>query len=51
MCVGIHNNHLPLICIPQAVAKIREFCMTKINQFKKPMANYQITQNTLLKFK
>ncbi|KAF6039988.1 VPS52 [Bugula neritina] len=35
----------------KAVAKIREFCLTKINLFKKPLANYQITQNALLKFK
>lgn len=35
----------------KAIAKIREFQLEKINQFKKPMANYHIPQNTLLKFK
>ena len=35
----------------KAIAKIREFHLEKINQFKKPMANYHIPQNTLLKFK
>lgn len=35
----------------KAVSKIREFCLQKIQQFKKPMTNYQIPQNGLLKFK
>jgi hypothetical protein len=29
----------------------REFLLDKINTFKKPMANYHIPQNTILKFK
>ena len=35
----------------KAVAKIREYCLLKINQFKKPLANYQIPQNAMLRFK
>jgi len=35
----------------RAVAKIREFLLERINTFKKPLANYHIPQNTLLKFK
>ena len=35
----------------KAIAKIREFLLEKVNQFKKPMANYQVPQNTMVKFK
>ena len=35
----------------QAVEKIREFLLQKIYQFRKPMTNYQVSQNTLLKFR
>ena len=35
----------------KAVAKIREYFLLKINQFKKPLANYQIPQNAMLRFK
>ena len=35
----------------KSVAKIREFFMLKINQFKKPLTNYHIPQNAILKFK
>ena len=35
----------------KAVAKIREYFLLKINQFKKPLANYQIPQNAMLKYK
>ena len=35
----------------KSVAKIREFLLEKINLFKKPMANYHIPQNTMLKFR
>jgi len=35
----------------QAVSKIREFILQKIYSFRKPMTNYQIPQNTLLKFR
>jgi len=35
----------------KAVTKIREFFLQKINQFKKPLTNYQIPQNAILKFK
>lgn len=38
-------------CQFQAIAKIREFLLQKINVFKKPMANYQIPQDTMLKFR
>ena len=31
----------------KAVAKIREYFLLKINQFKKPLANYQIPQNAM----
>jgi hypothetical protein len=33
------------------VTKIREFLLEKVNSFKKPMTNYHIPQNTILKFK
>ncbi|XP_050390938.2 vacuolar protein sorting-associated protein 52 homolog [Patella vulgata] len=35
----------------KAIAKIREFLLQKIYSFRKPMANYQIPQNTMLKFR
>ena len=35
----------------KAVAKIRENFLLKINQFKKTVSNYQIPQNTMLRFK
>ncbi|XP_072777134.1 vacuolar protein sorting-associated protein 52 homolog isoform X2 [Taeniopygia guttata] len=35
----------------KAVTKIREFVLQKIFSFRKPMTNYQIPQNSLLKFK
>uniref|UniRef100_A0AAV2M4Q3 Vacuolar protein sorting-associated protein 52 homolog n=1 Tax=Knipowitschia caucasica TaxID=637954 RepID=A0AAV2M4Q3_KNICA len=35
----------------KAVAKIREFILQKIYAFRKPMTNYQIPQNTLLKYR
>lgn len=33
----------------KAISRIREFILQKIYQFRKPMANYQITQDILLK--
>jgi hypothetical protein len=35
----------------KAISKIREFHLEKINQFKKPMANYHIPQNQMLQFR
>ena len=35
----------------KAVSKIREFIFDKIYQFRKPMTNYQVPQNALVKFK
>ncbi|NXO01297.1 VPS52 protein, partial [Rhinopomastus cyanomelas] len=35
----------------KAVTKIREFILQKIFSFRKPMTNYQIAQNTLLKYR
>ncbi|XP_058713394.1 vacuolar protein sorting-associated protein 52 homolog isoform X2 [Poecile atricapillus] len=35
----------------KAVTKIREFVLQKIYSFRKPMTNYQIPQNSLLKYK
>ncbi|XP_031441482.1 vacuolar protein sorting-associated protein 52 homolog [Clupea harengus] len=35
----------------KAVTKIREFILQKIYSFRKPMTNYQIPQNNLLKFR
>lgn len=35
----------------KAVSKIRDYLLEKINQFKKPLANYQIQQNAMVKFK
>lgn len=34
----------------KAMSKIREFLLDRISQFRKPMANYHIPQNTMLKF-
>lgn len=42
---------LSLLVPPQAVSKIREFILQKIYSFRKPMTNYQIPQNTLLKYR
>ena len=33
----------------KAISKVRDFIMQKIYQFRKPMANYQVTQDILLK--
>uniref|UniRef100_A0A8D0HR09 Vacuolar protein sorting-associated protein 52 homolog n=1 Tax=Sphenodon punctatus TaxID=8508 RepID=A0A8D0HR09_SPHPU len=35
----------------KAVAKIRDFILQKIYSFRKPMTNYQIPQNALLKYR
>ena len=35
----------------KAVGKIREYLLEKINSFKKPMTNYHIQQNNILKFR
>ncbi|XP_065185383.1 vacuolar protein sorting-associated protein 52 homolog [Sycon ciliatum] len=35
----------------KAVTKIREFLKVKISGFRRPMANYQVMQNTLLNFR
>ncbi len=35
----------------KAVGKIREYLLEKINSFKKPMSNYHIQQNTIIKFR
>ncbi|XP_064616275.1 vacuolar protein sorting-associated protein 52 homolog [Liolophura sinensis] len=35
----------------KAISKIREFLLQKIYQFRKPMTNYQIPQNAMLKFR
>lgn len=35
----------------KAVSKIRSYLMEQISKFRKPMANYQIPQNALLKYK
>ncbi|XP_033643101.1 vacuolar protein sorting-associated protein 52 homolog [Asterias rubens] len=35
----------------KAIAKIREFLLQKVNQMRKPMTNYQLQQNTMLKFR
>ena len=35
----------------KSVVKIREFLLDKISLFKKPMTNYHIPQNTLLKYR
>ncbi|XP_077986713.1 vacuolar protein sorting-associated protein 52 homolog [Glandiceps talaboti] len=35
----------------KAIAKIREFILQKIYSFRKPMTNYQVPQNTLLKYR
>ncbi|XP_013927489.1 PREDICTED: vacuolar protein sorting-associated protein 52 homolog [Thamnophis sirtalis] len=38
-------------CQGRAVAKIREFILQKVYSFRKPMTNYQIPQNALLKYR
>lgn len=35
----------------QAVHKIRDYVLQRIYQFRRPMTNYQIPQNALLKFR
>jgi hypothetical protein len=35
----------------KAVTKIRAYLMEQVYKFRKPMANYQVAQNTLLKHK
>ncbi|XP_014674937.1 PREDICTED: vacuolar protein sorting-associated protein 52 homolog isoform X2 [Priapulus caudatus] len=35
----------------KAIAKIREFLLLRIYQFRKPMTNYQVPQNAMLKFR
>ena len=35
----------------KAISKIRDYLYEKINSFKKPMTNYHIQQNTILKFR
>ncbi|OWA52690.1 Vacuolar protein sorting-associated protein 52-like protein [Hypsibius exemplaris] len=35
----------------KATAKIRDYLLQKIQQFKKPMTNYQMAQNSMLKFR
>ena len=35
----------------KAISKIREYIIQKINSFKKPMSNYQVPQNAMLKFR
>lgn len=35
----------------KAISKIREYILQKINSFKKPMSNYQVPQNAMLKFR
>jgi hypothetical protein len=35
----------------KAVTKIRAYLLEQVYKFRKPMANYQVAQNTLLKYK
>ena len=35
----------------KAVTKIRAYLLELVYKFRKPMANYQVPQNTLLKYK
>lgn len=35
----------------KAVTKIRAYLLEQVYKFRKPMANYQVPQNTLLKYK
>lgn len=35
----------------KAIEKIREFLLQKIYQFRKPMTNYQVAQNAMLKYR
>lgn len=47
------KNHITFdkMCLLQAISKIREFLMQKIYSFRKPMSNYQVPQNAMLKFR
>uniref|UniRef100_G3P5R3 Vacuolar protein sorting-associated protein 52 homolog n=1 Tax=Gasterosteus aculeatus aculeatus TaxID=481459 RepID=G3P5R3_GASAC len=47
----LHNQITACDSILEAVSKIREFILQKIYSFRKPMTNYQIPQNTLLKYR
>jgi hypothetical protein len=35
----------------KAVTKVRAYLLEQIYKFRKPMTNYQVPQNTLLKYK
>lgn len=35
----------------KAVSKIREYLLQKVYQFRKPLSNYQIPQNAMIKHK
>jgi Vps52 / Sac2 family. len=35
----------------KAVTKIRAYLLEQVYKFRKPMANYQVLQNTILKYK
>jgi len=35
----------------KAVTKIRAYLLEQVYKFRKPMTNYQVPQNTLLKYK
>jgi hypothetical protein len=35
----------------KAVSKIRSYLLEQISKFRKPMTNYQVPQNTMLKYK
>lgn len=35
----------------KAVSKIRSYLLEQISKFRKPMANYQVPQNAMLKYK
>ncbi|XP_068071369.1 vacuolar protein sorting-associated protein 52 homolog isoform X2 [Danio rerio] len=48
---SLHNQITACDSILEAVTKIREFILQKIYSFRKPMTNYQIPQNTLLKYR
>ena len=52
--MSLHCNCLAYIYmppVPQAISKTREFLLSKIYQFRKPMANYQMAQNQLLNYR
>lgn len=49
LCIRIGSRLCINLTLFQAMEKIREWLLQKIYQFRKPLTNYQIPQNAMLK--